>query len=202
MTLKISSKSKASYKKTAKIIKNGGIAIVPTETVYGFAVDIFNSESKRKVYNIKKRNYDKPLIVMAYNTKILEKIVEIHEKTLKITNIFWPGQLTLILPSTEIGQILSSGKKSLGVRIPDNKFMLNLLKELDTPVFTTSVNISGMTSAKNFHETLLFDNAVDIIVNGGQCDFALESTIIDMVKFPYTVIRNGCLDASKILTYI
>ncbi|MDR3253866.1 MAG: threonylcarbamoyl-AMP synthase, partial [Endomicrobium sp.] len=187
---------------TAEIIQNGGIAIVPTETVYGFAVNVFNIKARKAVYNIKGRNYNKPLIVMAPDIRSLKVVVEIPEKALEIAKKFWPGQLTLIFPSTEIGQILSGGRKNLGVRIPDNKFMLKLLKELDMPIFTTSVNISDKTSAKNINETLRFDGFVDIIIDGGQCKFSFESTVIDMVKFPYVVIRKGCLDINEILKYI
>ncbi|MDR3274693.1 MAG: threonylcarbamoyl-AMP synthase [Endomicrobium sp.] len=202
MTLKISSNAKTAHKKTAEIIKNGGIAIVPTETVYGFAVNIFNIKAQKAVYNIKGRNYNKPLIVMAPDIRSLKTVVEIPEKALEIAKKFWPGQLTLIFPLTEIGQILSGGRKNLGVRIPDSKFMLKLLKELDTPIFTTSVNISNKSSAKNINETLRFDGFVDIIVDGGRCKFSFESTVIDMVKFPYVIIRKGCLDINEILKYI
>ncbi|MDR1259871.1 MAG: threonylcarbamoyl-AMP synthase [Endomicrobium sp.] len=202
MTLKILSKSKIAHKKTAIIIKNGGIAIIPTETVYGFAVNAFDIEAIKKVYDIKNRNCNKPLIVMASNIESLKTIVRIPHGALKIIQKFWPGQLTLIFPTTEIGQILSGGKKSLGVRIPNNKFVLKLLKELNIPIFTTSVNISNNISAKNLKETSRFNNIVDVMVDGGQCKFSFESTIIDMVKFPYVIVRKGCLDINKILKYI
>ncbi|GMO50923.1 MAG: hypothetical protein Ta2C_00040 [Candidatus Endomicrobiellum trichonymphae] len=202
MALRISSRDKMAYKKVAEVIRNGGIAIVPTDTVYGFAVDAFNIEAQKVVYKIKGRSHKKSFILMVPDIESIRILVEIPEKALKIAKRFWPGQLTLILPTTEMGKILSGGKKDLGVRIPDSKFMLKLLKEMGSPVFTTSVNMSNKKSAKNIDETLRFDEMVDIAVDGGQCRFSFESTVIDMVKFPYMVVRKGCLDTDKILKCI
>ncbi|MDR1720987.1 MAG: threonylcarbamoyl-AMP synthase [Endomicrobium sp.] len=202
MSLRISSVNKTAHKKTAEVIKNGGIAIVPTETVYGFAVDAFNIKAQKALYEIKDRDVRKPLIMMAYEIETVKVFVDISEKALRVARKFWPGQLTLIFPTTEIGQILSGGRKDLGVRIPNNRFMLKLLKEINVPVFTTSVNVSNEKSAKNIKEALKFDGLVDIIVDGGQCKLSFESTVIDMVKFPYIVVRKGCLDINKILKYL
>jgi L-threonylcarbamoyladenylate synthase len=202
VTLKISAKDGDAYKKTAKIIKNGGIAIVPTETVYGFAVDAFNIKAQETVYEIKGRSHRKPLILMTPDIESVKVLVDVEQKPLDIAKRFWPGQLTLIFPTTKIGKIVSGGRKDLGVRIPDSKFMMGLLKEIDGPIFTTSVNVSNKQSAKNVDETLNFDGVVDIIVDGGQCEFSFESTVIDMAQFPYVIVRKGCLDANKLLRYI
>jgi L-threonylcarbamoyladenylate synthase len=201
-TLKILSKDKDAHLITSQVIKNGGIAIVPTETVYGFAVDAFNFDAQKKVYKIKGRNQKKPLILMTKNLESVKPIVEISSKALIIAKKFWPGQLTLIFPTTELGKLISGGRTNLGVRIPNNKFMLKMLEVLDSPIFTTSVNVSSKKSAKNVKETLIFDNVVDIIVNGGKCKYSFESTVIDMVQFPYIVIRKGCLDTDRILKHI
>ncbi|MDR0956914.1 MAG: threonylcarbamoyl-AMP synthase [Endomicrobium sp.] len=201
MTLKISVRDEKVYEITVKIVKDGGIAIVPTETVYGFAVDSFNVKAQRKLYEIKKRSLKKPLILMTSDINDVKLFVKVSEKALKIAKRFWPGQLTLIFPTTELGKIVSSGRNDLGVRIPNDKFMLNLLKKLGRPIFTTSVNMSNEKSAKNIWETLGFDGIVDIIIDGRRCEFSFESTVIDMVQFPYTVIRKGCLDANELLKY-
>ncbi|MCL2390506.1 MAG: L-threonylcarbamoyladenylate synthase [Endomicrobia bacterium] len=201
-TIKISHKDKNSHKQTADIIKKGGVAIVPTETVYGFAADAFNIEARKMIYKIKGRSFKKPLVIMTYDIESVKILADIPEKALKIAKKFWPGQLTLIFPTTELGKILSGGRDNLGVRIPDNDFMLKLLKEIGKPLWTTSVNSSGEKSAKEFEETLKFENLVDVMVDGGKCEFSFESTVIDMVKFPYIVIRKGCLDTNEILKYI
>jgi len=183
-------------------LKTGAVIIIPTETVYGFAADAFNVEAQKKIYKIKGRSFKKPLIAMTPDIESVRTFVEIPEKAFKIAKKFWPGQLTLIFPTTALGKIMSGGRDNLGVRIPDNEFMLKLLKEIGKPVMTTSVNVSSKKSAKTFEETLAFDGIADILVDGGACRFSFESTVIDMVKFPYIIIRKGCLDTNEILKYI
>lgn len=201
-TLKISRNDKNAHIKAARTVKNGGVAVVPTETVYGFAADAFNIEARRKIYEIKGRSFKKPLILMIPDIESARILLEIPKKALKIAQKFWPGQLTLVLPTTPIGKLLSGGRDNLGLRIPDDEFMLKFLKEAATPLMTTSVNVSNKKSAKTYEETLLFDGIADIIVDGGKCRFSFESTVIDMIKFPYVIIRKGCLDTDEILKYL
>jgi L-threonylcarbamoyladenylate synthase len=202
MTLKILASEADSHKKTAQIIKGGGVAIVPTETVYGFAVDAFNIDAQKKIYSIKGRNQKKPLILMAPDIESVKLLVNISQKAYKIAKRFWPGQLTLVFPTTETGKIVSGGRKDLGVRIPNNEFMIKLLRDIKRPIFTTSVNISNKKSAKSSKDILKFDGIADIIVDDGQCKFSFESTVIDMVQFPYVILRKGCLDSRELLKYI
>jgi L-threonylcarbamoyladenylate synthase len=202
MALKISARDHDAHKKTAEIIKNGGVAIVPTETVYGFAVDAFNIDAQKKVYKIKGRSQKKPLILMTFNIESVRTFVDIPKKAFEITKKFWPGQLTLIFSTTETGKMVSAGRKDLGVRIPNNAFMLKLLQEIKNPIFTTSVNVSNKNSAKSYEDVLYFNGIADIIVDGGKCKFSFESTVIDMVQFPYVIIRKGCLNSNELLKYI
>ncbi|MDR3111747.1 MAG: threonylcarbamoyl-AMP synthase [Elusimicrobiota bacterium] len=200
--IEISTRKKDAHKITAKVLKNGGIAIIPTETVYGFAASAFNTSAMERIYEVKGRDYKKPLIIMAANIEALKILVNISDKVLKIASHFWPGQLTLILPTTEIGKILSGGKSNLGVRIPNSNFMLSFLREIKIPIWTTSANISGRESIKDASEIYNFETNVDIVVNGGKCKFSFESTVVDMVAYPYTIIRKGCLDTGKILKFL
>lgn len=198
-TIKISTKDKDAHKTASAIVKGGGIALIPTDTVYGFAADAFNIPAQKNLYAVKGRSYNKPLILMAHSIEDLQTIVSFSKTALKIAKHFFPGRLTLVLPSTPLGKILSGGRGTIGVRIPDNQFMLAFLKEIRKPVWTTSANISNQPSAKTYKDALSFEGIVDIIVDGGRCAFALESTVIDMVGFPYTIIRKGCLDTKEIL---
>jgi L-threonylcarbamoyladenylate synthase len=202
MTLKVSTTDPDAHKKTAEIIKRGELAIVPTETVYGFAVDAFNLAAQKKIYKMKGRSQKKPLILMASNIESVRVLVYIPKKAFEITKKFWPGQLTLIFPTTETGKIVTGGREDLGVRIPNNAFMLKLLQEIKIPIFTTSVNVSNKNSAKSYEDVLDFNGIADIIVDGGKCEFSFESTVIDMVQFPYVIIRKGCLNSNKLLKYI
>ena len=189
--------------KTNDILKNKGIVVLPTDTVYGLMTSVFNFEGQQKIYKLKNRNLKKPLILMSDNVKTLKRFVVFPKKTEKIIMNFWPGQLTLILPTTDLGKLLTGGRDNLGVRIPDCKILLDIMAKYDIPLMTTSANISGKESAKNMETAVeYFNNKIDLIIDNGKCDYSFESTVIDMVKFPYVVIRKGCLDCKKLLKYI
>lgn len=188
---------------TNDILKNKGIVVLPTDTVYGIMTSVFNFEGQKQIYKLKNRASRKPLILMSDNIKTLKRFVVFPKGIDKIVMEFWPGQLTLILPTTELGKMLTGGRDNLGVRIPDCKILLDIMAKYDIPLMTTSANVSGKVSAKTAETAIqYFDGKIDLIVDGGKCEFSFESTIIDMVKFPYVVIRKGCLDCKKLLEYI
>ena len=188
---------------TNDILKNKGIVVLPTDTVYGIMTSVFNFEGQKQIYKLKNRAEKKPLILMSDNIKTLKRFVTFPKGIDKIVMEFWPGQLTLILPTTELGKMLTGGRDNLGVRIPDCKILLDVMAKYDTPLMTTSANVSGKSSAKTAKTAIeYFDSKIDLIVDGGKCEFSFESTVIDMVKFPYVVIRKGCLDCKKLLEYI
>ncbi|MDR3048438.1 MAG: threonylcarbamoyl-AMP synthase [Elusimicrobiota bacterium] len=198
----VSIKTKTAAKDAAQAVRSGGIVIVPTETVYGFATSAFNVLNYQKLYKIKGRSYKKPLTIMVASVEAAKTFVQISDKFLPMTDKFWPGQLTLIFPTTELGKLLSDGRGDLGVRIPDSAFMLKFLKDIAMPLWTTSVNVSSKQSAKTFEETLPFTRKVDLIVDGGKCKYSYESTVINMTKYPYEVLRKGCLDPDAVLKLI
>ena len=188
---------------TNDILKNKGIVVLPTDTVYGIMTSVFNFEGQKQIYKLKHRTARKPLILMSDNIETLKKFVIFPKGIDKIVMEFWPGQLTLILPTTELGKMLTGGRDNLGVRIPNCKILLDIMAKYNVPLMTTSANISGKDSAKTAKTAIdYFDSKIDLIVDGGKCEFSFESTVIDMVKFPYVVIRKGCLDCKKLLEYI
>lgn len=188
---------------TSDILEKNGIAVLPTDTVYGIMTSIFNMTGQKNIYKMKSRNDRKPLIMLSHDMEVLKQFVVFPKKTEKIISEFWPGQLTLILPTTEIGKILTGGRDNLGVRIPNCKILLEIMKYYNKPLMSTSANVSGKESAKEAKAAVeYFKNKVELIVDDGKCKFSFESTVIDMVKFPYVVIRKGCLDCNKLLKYI
>lgn len=207
MKTKIISTKKESQKEiieiTNDILKNKGIVVLPTDTVYGLMTSVFNFDGQKQIYKLKGRNLKKPLILMSNNIETLKRFVNFPKGIEKIVMEFWPGQLTLILPTTELGKLLTGGRDNLGVRIPNCKLLLDIMAKYDIPLMTTSANISGKESAKTATTaTEYFDSKIDLIVDSGKSEFSFESTVIDMVKFPYVVIRKGCLDCKKLLNYI
>lgn len=188
---------------TNDILKNKGIVVLPTDTVYGIMTSVFNFDGQKQIYKLKNRAQKKPLILMSDKIETLKKFVIFPKDIDKIVMEFWPGQLTLILPTTELGKMSIGGRDNLGVRIPNCKILLDIMAKYDVPLMTTSANISGKDSAKTAQTAIeYFNNKIDLIVDDGKCEFSFESTVIDMVKFPYVVIRKGCLDCHKLLKYI
>ena len=144
----------------SNIIKDGGIVVFPTETVYGIGVDVLNNSAIEKLYNIKKRPHKKPISVLVSNFEMINKVAkEISEIEWKIIKNFFPGPLTIVLTKNEsISDILTGGKETIGVRMPDNQIALKLIEYVGNPVATSSANISGEisgTDIKNIKKIMM-----------------------------------------------
>lgn len=189
--------------KAADVLKNGGIIAFPTDTVYGLAGGAFNTQARKKIYKLKGRSFRKPLIVMPPNIESLNCMVEMSEQAGKLIKKFWPGPLTLIFSTTSIGKMIMDGRADMGARIPDNKIVLKLLKLYGSPIVTTSANISSKPSAKNGKEAAAyFKDKIDLILDAGQCNIGMESTVVDARHFHCTIVRQGCLQSKELLKYI
>lgn len=186
----------------AKIVKNGGVIIYPTDTVYGMGCDPFNDKAVERVFFLKRRVAEKALPVLAASLSDLEDIVEVSDKVKRLARSFWPGPLTIICPlsNRNISLRLTANKSSLAVRIPGNPCTLALLK-LTRYMVGTSANISGHVSVKspsqiNFTSLASFDALLD----GGALNSYSHSTIIrlDDGDETLTVIRNGPISETDI----
>ncbi len=192
-----------SLRKIAAVLKSGGVAVLPTDTVYGLAVNAFNLDAVSRVYKLKGRSYRKPLVIMAPGIASLEMIAEISSPALKLMEECWPGPLTLVLPTTACGAMLMGGRKDIGVRIPDDDVMLELMSYCDFPLATTSANPSSRPSAKDGAQAVrYFNDKVDVVLDAGKSMNQRESTVLDMLRFPYVVLREGCLPSKKLLQYV
>ena len=186
-------------KKAAEVLKNGGIAVFPTDTVYGLCANAFDLNARKKIYKLKGRSFRKPLIVMAGSTKDLQSLAVMNEAHLRLAKKYWPGQLTLVLGSTEIGAMLMGGRSNLGARIPDCKVALALMKLCGFPLVTTSANTSGKESIKSGKEAVKeFSGKADVVIDAGFCGKRQESTVLDVTHFPYVVIREGYLKKKEL----
>ena len=192
---------KAGIEKASQIINQGGIAIFPTDTVYGIGCNPYNKESVRKIYDIKSRDISKPFPILVYSKEIAEKIALFDEFTKKIVERHWPGPLTIILKLTD-----ENLKKSLNVtdkiaiRIPNHKCTLELLKRCNFLV-GTSANISGHTSFTNPDECFNNIQKYDVFVDGGIITSKSESTIIEIENEEIKIIREGSLSYEEILEF-
>ena len=187
--------------KIVNAYENGQIIAYPTDTVYGIGCNPFNKDSVSKIYDIKNREGEKRFPILGFSKKELEKIVEFNKIAEKISEEFWPGQITMLLPiRKEITQRISNNGK-LAVRVPNNECVLSILEKCKL-IVGTSANISGEKSILDSNECKTKLPEIDILVNGGKITSLGESTIIDFVDDQLKVIREGSIskqDIEKIL---
>jgi L-threonylcarbamoyladenylate synthase len=185
--------------KTSQIIEKGGIAIFPTDTVYGIGCNPYNLNSVKKIYEIKSRAEIKSLPVLAYSLDIVKEITLIDKFTEKIIKKYWPGPLTLILTLTD--QKLKKSLKlqnKIAVRIPNSKCTLKLLEKCKLLV-GTSANVSGNSSYTNPDECIKNIKNYDVFLNGGTITSKGESTIIEIENEEIKIIREGVLKIEEIM---
>jgi len=190
---------KEGIEKASQIINQGGVAIFPTDTVYGIGCNPYNKDSVRKIYEIKSRDVSKPFPVLAYSKDIAERIVFFDEFAKKIAERFWPGPLTIILKLTDknLKESLNLTNK-IAIRVPDHKCTLELLKKCNFLV-GTSANISGYPPFTNPDECSKNIQKYDVFVDGGMITSKAESTIIEIENGEIKIIREGSLSHGEIL---
>ena len=186
-------------KKTSQIIKEGGIVVFPTDTVYGIGCNPYNEKAVKKIYEIKSREKIKALPVLAYSIDIVKKIVVIDKFTENILQKNWPGPLTLILElkDQELKKSLNLQNK-IAVRIPDSDCTLKLLEKCEL-VVGTSANISGNASYTDPNNCIKNIKNYDLFLNGGTITSKGESTIIEIENEKIKIIREGALKIEDII---
>ena len=177
--------------------EDGRIIAFPTDTVYGLGCNPLNKDSISRIYDIKKRSGKKRFPILGFSKKELEKIVEFNSKAEKISEKFWPGQVTLLLPIRKeiTKQIENDGK--LAVRVPNNECVLSILKQCKL-IIGTSANISGEESILDPKECKMRLPEIDILVDGGKIKSYGESTIIDFVDDEIKIVRKGSVSKDEI----
>lgn len=180
-----------------RVLDSGGLVIMPTDTVYGIMADATNEEAIRRVYDAKKRDYRKPLILLMGSYGMIKKYTEdITEMEDKIIKDFFPGTVTIILRKNDrISNLISAGGDSVGIRVPDNKELLEIIKKLDRPLVSTSANISDKEVITNI--SMLDDELkkkIDYVCDGGEV-VAASSVIIKVDNNEVRILREGKLSS-------
>lgn len=183
-------------------VKNGKIVAFPTDTVYGLGAEVSNEDAIRRVYEVKNRPFDSPLIALIGEKSFINELCYVDNPKIDLLiDKFWPGALTIILEKKPwVSDLVSSGKNKLGVRMPDNEIAISLIKASGGALATPSANKSGQlspTSAKHVRSQFL-DNEIDYLIDGGKTKKAIESTILDMTSEPPMILRNGAVSKEEI----
>ena len=181
--------------KITKLLNEGKIVITPTDTIYGIMGDSTNEEVIKKIYKIKKRPLNKPLILLMDSYEMIKKYTKnINDKEEKLIKEFMPGLVTVILEKNDkVNNLITSNTNYVGIRIPNNKELLEIINKLDKPVISTSANISEEISITNIEQLdkEIKDN-VDYIYDNGEI-LNQSSTIVKFENGKLIILREGIL---------
>jgi L-threonylcarbamoyladenylate synthase len=178
------------------VLRSGGVVALPTETVYGLAADASNPTAVARVFAIKGRPADHPLIVhIASVDQLHDWARSVPEAARRLADAFWPGPLTLVLPrATHVSDVVTGGLDTVALRVPSHPLALEVLRAFGGGLAAPSANRYGRvspTTAADVREEL--GGAVDLVVDGGPCGVGLESTIVDLASAPPRVLRPGAV---------
>lgn len=186
---------------TGEILRQGGVVIYPTDTVYGLGGLISNEESLERIFSLKKRplNLALPVIIAEYED--LSNLVSfVSEEAWKVMHEFWPGALTIILSARDgLSPILLGGKKTIGVRMPGYQFCRDIVRSAGGPLVSTSANNSGEPPANEINSiSQSLKDSVNLIIDGGTIISAGPSTVIDMSGGKILIRREGNITKEKL----
>lgn len=179
-----------------EIISSGDLVAFPTETVYGLGADGLNPKAVKKIFEAKGRPQDNPLILHVSSVEMLERlVVEVSDTARALIKEFWPGPLTIIFEKSDlVPDVITAGLKTVAIRMPKNEIALELIRISDTPIAAPSANISGRpspTDGKTTYEDL--KGKIPLIIDGGNTEVGLESTVLDLTSNPAMILRPGAI---------
>jgi L-threonylcarbamoyladenylate synthase len=200
-TLKADSSKEDVNAKARSVLLAGGVIAFPTDTFYGLGVDPFNQKAVDRLFELKGREKNKPLILLINSIEQLDKLVkETSPAHSALMQKFWPGPMTLLFePGSIIPQNVLAGSNRIGIRQPGNSMTQKLISTLGQPITAPSANLSGEnppTTVEQIDPSL--SNQLDLIVDGGPCQGGKPSTLVDAVENPIQLVREGAIPFSEI----
>lgn len=185
------------------LLAEGKVGIIPTDTVYGLCTNALNREGIKRIYRIKRRDIKKPLVLFVKDKGEIEKYGVVNDTARKLIDSFIPGPITIVLKRREGAPKISLRDiDTIGIRIPDEEFVINLLKNLDFPLATTSANLSGEETPKDISSLKkTFSGIVDFIVDGGEKG-GTPSTVVSIIGEDVKILREGRIKKEEILKII
>ena len=187
--------------RAAQLLRAGEIVALPTETVYGLAANALDEKAVAKIFQIKGRPANNPIIVHVASNEMAQRCAKNWpELAGKLSKAFWPGPLTLVLPRAEnIPDIVTAGGATVGVRWPSHPFIQAVIRECGFPLAAPSANLSNRVSPTNAeHVRRQLGGKIPLIVDGGQSQVGIESTVLDLTVAPPRILRPGMVHAESL----
>lgn len=177
----------------ARLLSDGQLVAFPTETVYGLGANAMDAQAVQGIFEAKGRPGDNPLIVHIHDRSQLDAICHVNRTALRLMDAFWPGPLTIILPKKEaVPMAVTAGLDTVAVRMPSHPVALAMLKAAGLPVAAPSANRSGKPSPTTARHVLTdMDGRIPLILDGGESDVGLESTVVSLVGERPCILRPG-----------
>jgi len=189
----------------AQIIKDGGLVAIPTETVYGLGADGLNEAAVAKIFAVKGRPQDNPLILHVAGAEEIEKFChDIPASAYALADAFWPGPLTMVLPARDtVPKCTTAGLPTVAVRCPDCDVTRQIIRLAGVPIAAPSANISGKPSTTTAQHVLHdHDGKIELIVDGGPCRVGVESTIVDLTEERPRLLRPGGITPEQLIAVL
>jgi L-threonylcarbamoyladenylate synthase len=195
----------AALKRAAELLRAGEVVALPTETVYGLAANAFDEKAVAKIFQIKGRPANNPVIVHVASVEMGKRCVNDWPGSAdRLAKAFWPGPLTLVLPrANEIPDVVAAGGATVGVRWPSHPLIQAVIRQCDFPLAAPSANLSSRISPTNAeHVRKQLGGKIPLIVDGGQSQVGIESTVLDLSVNPPQVLRPGMIHAESLAAVI
>lgn len=205
MPLRITQSQRLAIKEATQILEGGGLVAMPTETVYGLAADASNEDAISKVFSLKGRPSDRPLIVHIGQSEWLERwACEIPSYAHALIKAFWPGPLTLVLPKQRgVSTKVTGGQSTVAVRVPNHPVALALLQSFGKGLVAPSANRYGHISPTSASDvTAEFGDEIPLILDGGSCEVGIESTIVSCLSEGPRILRLGSISPQALASVL
>jgi L-threonylcarbamoyladenylate synthase len=186
---------------TVSLIKSGGVILYPTDTIYGLGCNALNEEAVERIYTIKKRPGNQPMLVLIHAVDVLDALVEdLSSNAQKLINKFWPGPVTFVFRAkSSVPRYIQSEDGKIGIRLPNHEFCRQISQLSGAPVLSTSANISGLPQTGNVRILReVFARKVDLFIDAGNCNSITVSTIVDVTGSEPILLRDGVITYEEI----
>ncbi len=189
----------------ARAIENGGVISFPTKYLYGLGADALNPDAVDRIFEIKQRSYDKPLLILVNQQKDLDLLVHaVPAIALQIIKRFWPGEVTIVFEAKKTLPLnLTAGTGKIGVRLPQHPVAVALTNAVRVPITATSANLTGRGGCSRVSDLdPLITNKLDLILDAGQLEGGTGSTVIDVTFDMPKILREGAVPAKDIFAIL
>lgn len=194
----------SNIRRASSLVKNGGLIIYPTDTVYGLGCNPFNVKAVERIFEIKGKRKEKPLPILGSNIRIVKKIAQINDQAMKVIRKFWPGPLTIIVPRRPyLPDIVTCRQKSVGVRIPNHFVAIRLISLCGGVLVGTSANKTGLKPPNTAHEASeQLGERVDAILDDGLAPLCQSSSVLDLTSVRPKMLREGPIKLEEVLNIL